>query len=75
MPLTITLNEFGRRLCVAEHPMYGTTNNRVPCAVHSAMASRYWGLIRAEGRVLLDVIEQVRSESGMGAVQSVDIRD
>jgi hypothetical protein len=74
MPITITLTEFGRRLCATEHPHLGTTGARVPCGKHTAMASRLWALVRPNGRALLQVIEQVRAESGSDG-EEVTIRE
>jgi hypothetical protein len=64
MSLTVTPTEFARRLCVREHPHFASTGARIPCGTHTALAQRLWGLLRPDGIAVLEVIVQIRSDSG-----------
>jgi hypothetical protein len=58
---SLSIGEFARCICVANHPMFASTGNHVPCGTHMADAQRYWALLTDQGTQALNVILDVRT--------------
>lgn len=71
----VTITEFARQLCVANHDVRFATGLRaqqgVPCAEHINDASRYWGLTQPAGAKTLGVIASLSGAVGPTQGQAV----
>lgn len=71
--MNITVTEFARRICVANHATnhlhQGKPIGTVPCQEHRTIANQSWGLIQTAGHKTLDVILAVARENGWSAVE------
>lgn len=65
--MTITIDEFARRICEANHKMHfaNQTDSRVPCGIHLSLAKTSWGLIQPGGAKTLAVICEVADQAGL----------
>lgn len=65
--MDITINEFARRICEANHTIndHGNPSRAIPCMAHLQIARQSWGLIEPAGAKTLGAIIAVAIESGV----------